>query len=162
TVKPPADPIAAALQAELDGDNAARQQRLRQALATSAEAPAAHWHAGRVSGPAGEWIDFRDVPPERLAALEEYRSRRDAAGETVADLLALADWCHERDMADAERAHLQQVLQQQPDHPQARERLGHIRREGLWITPEQIARAESRQADRQVSLARYGETDARW
>lgn len=158
TAKPPADPVVAALQAELDGDNAARQQRLRQALATSAEAPAAYWHAGRVSGSAGEWLDYRDVPPERLAALEEYRSRRDVAGETVADLLALADWCHERDMADTERAHLHQVLEQDPDHPQARERLGHIRLQGLWITPEQIARAQQRSTERQASLEQFGAT----
>src|SRR5690606_23890322 len=96
----------------------------------------------------------------RLAALKEYRSRRGASGETVADLLALADWCREHEMADAERAHLEQVLQQQPDHPQARERLGHIRLEGLWITPEAIARAQQRSTERLASLEQYGETIA--
>ncbi|MEM6798816.1 MAG: HEAT repeat domain-containing protein [Planctomycetota bacterium] len=71
-------------------------------------------------------------------AMSEYRRRSPTAPDTVESQWALAMWCQERKLAGEYRKHLERVVQLDPSHNEARERLGYQQQNGKWLTREQV------------------------
>ena len=122
-----------ALHAETFGDQSRRGELLRQAgtLAPNLDEP--HWHAGEVKI-ANKWVKIEDMPNVIAddLRLTGYERKRADAHDTVADQLALADWCRDHKLYEQERAHLTKLLTLAPDHAPSRSRLGFLRVNGSW------------------------------
>ncbi len=139
-----ADDVSQALQAEVEGKNSRRQGRLDAALEASPDLPAAHWHNGQVWADK-HWVKFDD--PSVIGnkpRLDAYLSKRGKYGNTVADQLALAKWCKTAGLKDEWRAHLGNVLSLDPDNKEARAALGYELVDGVWLTPQEIAKSKAR------------------
>ena len=130
--------VAEALHREVYGDAEDRNELLHEAIAHDPSLPEANWHLGRVKQ-RGKWVDFQDAADEAKTnpRLQEYRRLREEAEQTVAGQMALADWCREHDLHEQEEAHLWAIIELSPNHVTARRRLGHIRVDGMWTTPQE-------------------------
>ncbi|MFH1266199.1 MAG: hypothetical protein ABIK89_10770, partial [Planctomycetota bacterium] len=105
----------------------------------NAESDLALWHSGHVRQDNG-WVKFdelakRSAKDDRLA---EYRQRREESAETLEGRLELARWCSRHQLHDQARAHLTEVLRLDPNHAEARRRLGHRRVGDVWMSREEI------------------------
>ncbi|MFH1921363.1 MAG: polymorphic toxin-type HINT domain-containing protein [Planctomycetota bacterium] len=114
----------------------------------NAESDLALWHSGHVRQD-NRWVKFdelakRSAKDERLA---EYRQRREESAETLEGRLELARWCSHHQLHDQARAHLTEVLRLDPNHAEARRRLGHRRVGDVWMSREEIEQFRT-QADR--------------
>jgi hypothetical protein len=129
-----------ALEAELRGDNGARQSKLADRLTAAPGDASARWHSGEVR--IGEqWIPFDRVADhaDRWKEMYDYRKERETRRATVDDQLFLADGSRSHKLFDEERAHLTSVVSLAPGHPEAHARLGDFQTEGRWI-PYETAR----------------------
>jgi len=131
--------VEGALRDEIKDANAKRDGKLHFALEQVPNHNAARWHSGYVEQN-NKWVRYDQLPnivadDTRYAA---YRIARERAAETVEDQLALADWCSRRKLADQERVHLTRVLDLQPNHAEARRRLGFRRTDGAWLSAQEI------------------------
>lgn len=83
-----------------------------------------------------ERIDFSDHPaPPSARAYEEVAKEYSDSAE---DQFKLALWCLEKNKRKEYQTHLERVLQSDPDHEEARRRLGYRRIGEEWLTREQI------------------------
>jgi hypothetical protein len=128
-----------ALHREIYGQSDERRKLLDEAADLDPHYAPVQWHRGVVRY-ANQWMDADAVPAmaARDRRLVAYALRRAEAPKTVAGQLALAGWCRKQDLYAQERAHLAQVLEINPNHADARERLGFRRLQGRWITEQQI------------------------
>jgi hypothetical protein len=116
-------------------------------------------------------VDARSVTriERATSSVETFLARRAAlAGGDVAGRLALADYCRAHEMFTRERELLREVIAIQPDHAQARARLGYVRVDhgwltrdeqlaaqglikhgGVWLSPEQASRLREAELERQ-------------
>jgi hypothetical protein len=86
------------------------------------------------------------IPRRRIASqqqgptlLDQFESRRAAVPESdVGQLFQLAKWCEEQGVWQGRNLVLQQVLAVDPEHRQARRRLGFQRFEGQWYQTDQL------------------------
>ncbi|MGE0607042.1 MAG: polymorphic toxin-type HINT domain-containing protein [Pirellulales bacterium] len=144
-----ASPLEEAAQAERQGQGELRQELLAKALQTSPDDPAVRWQNGFVRY-GGRWVAADKIKPlaSLLKAQDEYRKLRMASQPTLASQLDLADYCRKHSLPDQERVHLSAVLELQPDHTKARERLGQQFIDGAWRTKAEItaARLQAKQA----------------
>lgn len=60
----------------------------------------------------------------------------------VKGLIALADYCRDHGMRERERKLLLEVIDHEPNHAEARARLGYVRTDAGWITREEQMRAQ--------------------
>lgn len=67
---------------------------------------------------------------------EEYKRRRDEAGEDVAKLWELYEWCEAFGLDKEGRSCLRAIIKEDKDHEQARKALGHIYYDGQWFTTQ--------------------------
>lgn len=90
-------------------------------------------------------------------ALERITKRRAALAEAaVAERMELANVCRTAELGRCERELLEEVIAREPNHAEARARLGYVRGESGWLTrEEQTARAAAieRVAQRQQESA---------
>jgi hypothetical protein len=95
--------------------------------------------SGQVTLAAGDVakIESGSSPVQRFEQLETEQRGRGVAG-----LMVLADYCRDHGMRARERTLLQSVLEQQPDHADARARLGFVKSDAGWITREEQLRAQ--------------------
>lgn len=77
----------------------------------------------------------------------EYRQRHAKVADTAEAHFELALWCAEQDLSEEYQHHLEEVITREPDHAEARRRLGHEKRGDKWLTEN-----EARAAD---GLVRY-------
>jgi hypothetical protein len=128
-----------ALHREIYGQSDERRALLDEAADLDPQYAPAQWHRGVVRY-ANQWMDADAVPnmAARDRRLIAYARRRADAPKTVAGQMALAGWCRKQDLYAQERAHLAQVLEINPNHADARERLGFRQVQGRWITEQQI------------------------
>ena len=145
-----------ALESELAGDNTHRDALLRQAVDEYPDDCFAHWQLGHVRVK-DKWQSTVQV---ELAAqhdnhLAEYTKRRDAAGTSAADQVALALWCRRNRLDQQQRVHWLLVLQVQPDNADAIKALGLRPFWGMLATPGQIAQFRAR-------LQRVSQAVDRW
>lgn len=82
-------------------------------------------------------IDASETEMERVDARLGRLDPNDAKG-----LLALADFCRERGLKTREREILQRVLKADPDHAQARARLGYVKSDAGWETYDEQKQRE--------------------
>ncbi len=135
-----------ALHLEIYGMQSKRDQLLREAAEDGA-CKQARWHQGLIQYK-GKW-----VPASELASasgldrdLQKYHARRGEAENTAESQLRLANWCREMDLPAQEVAHLNRVIQLNPNHTQARRRLGYVQVDGIWVTRQEMyeARVDAR------------------
>jgi Cu/Ag efflux protein CusF len=84
-----------------------------------------------------ERIERGQSAVQRYEQLESKLKPGDVQG-----LLSLADFCRDHDMQAREKELLRRVLEVDPDHAQARDRLGYVRAGARWITREEQLRAQ--------------------
>ncbi|MBC8352585.1 MAG: HEAT repeat domain-containing protein [Planctomycetes bacterium] len=140
--------VAEALHREIYGPRSDRDRLLAEAVVADPNYAPARWHQGFVRV-GGGWSHVYDAPRiiSTSSKLAAYRKLREDRRDTVEDHLQLADWCSERRMSDQERAHLSRVIDLDPNHADARERLGFQLADGQWIQAAQIQRqAEDRES----------------
>jgi len=151
-----------ALEAELAGDNAARQSVLAARISSDPGDAAARWHSGQVRV-GQEWLPYDKVADhgDRWREMYDYRQERARKQHTVKDQLFLADGSRHHKLFDEERAHLSQVVSLDPQNTEAHTRLGDIHVEGYWVGRES-AQDAARSARRwQAGVSQYGEKAAR-
>ncbi len=147
---------AEALHREAFGQNDQRRELLQRVAIEHPDYAPAKWHQGLVQQQ-DRWIKAEDVPGELRAEskISDYRRIRDRYPMTAAGQMGLANWCQDRGLPDRERAHLAKVVDLEPDHADARRRLG-FRRVGLdWIDADEIREAAEKQTADQAALRRW-------
>jgi hypothetical protein len=70
-------------------------------------------------------------------ALSHYRAHAPLMPDSIEKHLEMAKWCRERSLTEYGERHLKRILELDPDHEEAHQLLGHIRKEGQWTTQEQ-------------------------
>src|SRR5262245_64767977 len=66
--------------------------------------------------------------------VQEYEAVKSQYQDTAEDQYSLAMWCEAHKLAKQRKLHLERVIELEPDHERAREKLDLIRREGKWLT----------------------------
>lgn len=135
------------LQREAEEGIADRAAAMRPAIELIPTHREALWHSGFVYDTlTNQWLRFNELPEycgkdNRLAT---YRKLRDEAPQTIEGELELARWCKKYNLDSQARAHLTQILEQNPDHAEAHRELGDQLINGTWISAAEIAEAEAR------------------
>ncbi len=78
---------------------------------------------------------------KRSLTVEEYETRKKTAANTVEAQWELAEWCRKQKLKDERGIHLQRVLELDPEHTRAHYGLGHTKREGRWMSKDDIHNA---------------------
>ncbi|MGC4005613.1 MAG: hypothetical protein QM811_21845 [Pirellulales bacterium] len=76
---------------------------------------------------------------KRSAARLEYERVRATSRPDASSQMALANLARKLSLPDVERVHLSNVIDRESDHPEARKRLGFVRRDGEWTSRRQEA-----------------------
>lgn len=72
-------------------------------------------------------------------ALVEYESTAPFKEDTIENHLELAEWCSKNQLPELSRQHLSRILEHDPDHKDARQRLGHFKADdGSWTTRQEL------------------------
>lgn len=146
-----------ALQREIYGLEEDRQQLLSSAAEASPEYAPARWHQGYLKDARRGWLKFDEVLniPQAANSLAKYERERTATADTVAGQIRLAEWCAENGLVDQARAHLSRVIELDPDHTAARQRLGFVRERGTWISRQEVFRDREQQKAREAAVAKW-------
>jgi hypothetical protein len=126
--------------------------------------------SGTLSLPAASVVRIEES--ETPLARVEARMRALLPGD-VRGMLSLADYCRDHGMRAREQELLRKILDYAPDHPEARARLGYVRteagwvnreehlrasglvkRDGRWLTPEQVLELERLEAEHRTAQLR--------
>jgi hypothetical protein len=148
--------VEAALQAGLAGDAAQREKLLAEAIAADGDYAPARWHTGQVKFN-GLWRTPEQVG-EYVASHPrwfDYKELRDGSSGTLADHVALAQWCLKNELAAEERYHWMNVLLSEPNHKLARQRLSVRNYRGGLFTAKQIADHEQLEKQAAENLRKY-------
>ncbi|MHC4404488.1 MAG: polymorphic toxin-type HINT domain-containing protein, partial [Planctomycetota bacterium] len=145
----PSETLREALQWEIAGDNARRDEVLEEIRDAHPNHLPARWHLGEVQVDR-RWMKSDEIPEQtaRDPRIAEYRRVRADYPDTVEGHLALAQWCVGKRLHEQARAHLNRVIRLEPNHVGARSLLGHRRIGDQWLSPDEIAETE-----RQMKLA---------
>ncbi len=148
--------VSSALQAEVSGDAQERARLLEDAQRRFPDAPSVRWHSGQI-WTGQKWISVDEAPKlaQKYKARQEYYRQREGKLSTQYNDLALADWCETRGLKDEARAHLLSVLDTDPDHERARQRLGYERVGNAWLTKEEYARARAEVRQMESAQAKF-------
>ena len=102
----------------------------------------------------GRWVRPDDVAreqgslPAAAALLAEYDRRRSATPYNAEAQHSLGVWAVDRGLKDQARAHFTAAVRLDPDREVSWKRLGHVRRDGRWVT-EAVAHAARAEAQAQ-------------
>jgi hypothetical protein len=72
----------------------------------------------------------------------DYVQQKNSTPPTADGEYELALWCLERKLMTEYRLHLNQVIERDVDHPQARKRLGYVQRDGKWLSEDEARSAD--------------------
>ena len=85
------------------------------------------------------------IPRSQIARVDtisadeaEYENRARSAPDTAEAHWDLAQWCSERKMRNQARLHLERILELDPNHEQARGLLGYRKKDGQWMTRDDV------------------------
>jgi hypothetical protein len=145
-----------ALWCERHGLRAERDKHLSVALLTDPDHAAARGLLG-YTRQADRWVRPASSPPAPAddPIRVEYRDRRSRLQDTADAHWKLALWCEQNGLADEARAHFWNVTRLEPSRDAAWKRFGYKKRDGRWLTDQQIAELK---ADREAQK----EADAIW
>jgi len=151
--------IREALQREVYGALTERSELLEQAEQADVVSRPARWHQGLVQSPTGRWIAPESYlhEPGQKRSLQDYRKTRAAAADTVNAQLTLANWCAQHALAAQERSHLWRVITLDPEHAEARRRLGFEQVGKEWFTAEDAKAMRDAEAAHKEALDKYRE-----
>jgi hypothetical protein len=80
---------------------------------------------------------------KRESRVERYeKAYQKLPPQAVAERMQLANYCRDHGMRERERALLQQVIERDPNHDQARKRLGYVKVPEGWVTHAEHMRAQ--------------------
>jgi hypothetical protein len=79
----------------------------------------------------------REVLPVR-DAVAAYERVAPTYADTVEDQMKLAEWCEQHNLYAQHKAHLGRVVELDPNHARARQRLGHKQHQGQWLSVKEI------------------------
>lgn len=147
---------AKALAAEIEGNLEARARLLEEAAKADPLSPA-HAQQGKLRSRNG-WLGI-DEAAEKIAALkamQRYEAMRDELPNTAPAHWQMAETCLAAKLPDQARAHMNRVLELDPNFEPARAALGYRKVGGVWVSPEQLAADEAQAAAEAVSLAKHG------
>ena len=127
-------------------------------LIENPEHPLHHWSKGDV-WTGEEFLPYHRILEQgnRVHEVYRYREERAKREDTFRDNLFLADGCREHELWAEERAHLVRCLLADYSFHEAHRRLGHVNRNGFWITPEQIRRMYVDVLSTRRNLAKWSE-----
>lgn len=134
----------ALVDSELQVDRAGRDNYLAEAIKRNPQDARLRWHSGAIRIDR-KWTDVQKIIPSTRQSerWQAYVDRRDQTPDTVAGQLALANWCRRQQLPQQERAHLQRVIEFEPDHREARTRLGFVERGSRWIEARSFWQGEN-------------------
>lgn len=78
----------------------------------------------------------------RPAPYEEYQSRAAKAGQNARNHWDLALWCEQAGLPRSARVELEAVISLEPDHAEARRKLGYEKIDGSWLRGEALLTAK--------------------
>jgi hypothetical protein len=85
--------------------------------------------------------DVRSITPGRTV-WDDYADKAKAVdAKDGAAQLALGDWCREKGLSSEATRHWRRVVEIDPDHAQARARLGFVRHDERWLTLDEYRAA---------------------
>ncbi|QDT43265.1 hypothetical protein Pan241w_33650 [Gimesia alba] len=87
-------------------------------------------------------IDSQNIEfiTNRPLSIEEYESRSKEIEDTVEAHLRLADWCLKNHLSSQRLEQMEKIIQLDPDHAKARAALGYSKRDGEWMTRDEVMR----------------------
>lgn len=140
------DLLREALQREVYGLIADREQLLAAASAADAEARLPRWHQGLVQTAAGEWRSTdKGVSAAESRRWREYVAVRGEKNDDAESHRFLADWCRKHSLPVQERVHLIRSLTLNPKQGELRTRLNLVRVGNQWYEPTTVEREGRRQ-----------------
>ena len=151
------DHVQAALRSEMELDAEKRARLVDAALRADPRSPEAHWARGEVFT-RGQWLSLEDSAEETLAdpELVKYWERRAEADNTVAEHVRLAEYCRSNRLLAQERAHWAAVVALDPNHREARRKLGQVNVDGAWVDRRWIERQKKKELATFAYLQKHG------
>lgn len=145
-----------ALAAEAEGDLEARARLLAEAVAADPHS-IANAQLGKVRTK-GQWLSIDDASAKLadMKAIQRYETLREKMADTPAAHWSMAETCRIAKLPDQAKAHLNRVLELEPNNDLARTALGFRKIAGLWVSPEQLAANEAHEAAEKASITKYG------
>jgi hypothetical protein len=143
-------------EAELRGDNAAREQLIQRAIKQGRGHSAARWHAGHVRD-GNRWKTLEDYAADtnESIVLRRYRENRAVCFQQMPleqAHIVMARWCRQKNLAQRERFHWLMVLERTPDQPEALAALKLTWADGRLWTPDELRQSrETQRASQQWS-----------
>jgi hypothetical protein len=149
-----------ALQREIYGLAAERENLLRAAVKQSPNYAPALWQLGQIKDARHGWMASDDFIEQwnTSRAIKRYLVQRDRAADTVEGQLALAEYCQREGLTDQMRAALTRVLEHDPNHEGARAALGFVRMGPLWLSRAEIKAEEAIARARDESISKWHNT----
>jgi hypothetical protein len=99
------------------------------------------------------------LDPAASPADDPFDERLEAAGKDPEKLWNLVRWCEDTDRTKQARTALRRLIKVDPDHVQARKKLGHERYDGQWFTSERKLKAykkkEAQRRAKEQGLVKY-------
>ena len=137
---------------ELAGQNVERTSALAGLKQVAPDAAQTHWLSGEVRV-GDQWVPYTKVADhgDRWSELYKYREERAKRTDSEEDQYFLADGCRQHKLVDEERAHLFGVVTHSPADEEARQRLGDVNVDGVWVTTAQAAQAERQIRENQAA-----------
>ena len=132
-----------ALVHEASGDLPARDNALNAALKFDRNCELAMWRSGFVLY-GNKWTRFDEVlqTPDGQLRLVDYCKKREEHPDTVQGQLNLARWCLRNRLPDRARSHFTRVVDMNPEHAEARTKLGYLKVNGRWVLKEELQAAQ--------------------
>jgi len=98
-----------------------------------------------VTTPHGEthvkFESVQSITPGRTVWDDYAEKLKETDAKSAASLVALGDWCKDHGLAAESKTHWKAALVVDPDHADARNRLGFVRYEDKWLTLEDYYKA---------------------
>lgn len=158
--KPPIESerlVAAAVQAEVAGDIGQYLTLLQAAVRSDPNNKVARWQLGQVQV-GKDWVSAEEA--QRRSAKDplqaDYRQRRAAASDSLADQIRLARWCRDNKLNDEAELHWTVVLSHDPMNKEAQRAVDMLWKGGRLVSRKEPSEQKQR-AQAAKSAAKYWE-----
>ena len=98
-----------------------------------------------------------------VATDDAFDERLEAAGDDPKKLWDLVIWCEDTEREKEARSVLRRLIRAEPDHLEARKRLGHLRYDGQWFTTEKkLEQYKAKEEERLAKERGYVKYKRQW